>query len=186
MKKLSLLFLILFSLNSIASQKDSCKSTYWDDWFMPGGGYKMYVPKNTEFGIYQGFTTEFVIYARAKNKCSGFGGPARSKFYSTLSILASDNAEAKDIFFSNFGVNLSFEGKLDRKFLIPYFGMELGGLFQRDFSSFHFTPLAGVQLFSNKRAIWSAQVGYQYTTKYFDEYSGLTFGSTFNLLLWEK
>lgn len=185
MKNLFLIALIAFTLNSI-SQNPPCTSTHWDDWFMPGAGFKSYIPKNSDFGVYSGFTTEFVIYARAKNVCSKYSGPARTKFYSSLSIMTSSNSESKDIFFSNVGVNLSFEGNLDRKFLIPYFGMEIGGLYQRDFNSFHFTPLTGIQLISTKRVIWSTQVGYQYTTKLFDEYSGFTMGSTLNLLLWEK
>lgn len=186
MKNLILFSLLTITLTSFSYTADSCRSTYWNDWFMPGGGYKTYIPKNSDFGVYHGFNTEFVIYARAKNKCSHYGGPARTKFYSSLSIMASTKSESRDIFFSNVGVNLSFEGKLDRNFLIPYFGLEVGGLYQRDYSSFHFTPLAGIQLFSTKRIIWSAQGGYQYTTKFFDEYSGLSMSTTVNFLLWEK
>jgi hypothetical protein len=100
--------------------------------------------------------------------------------------MKSDKNSAKDIFNVNFGLNLSFEAVIKRKFGIPYFGLELGGLFQRDFSSLQFTPVAGLQLLSNKRMIWTAQVGYNYTIKYFDEYSGLQYSSTFNLLLWNK
>jgi len=186
MKNLILFFLITITTSAFSQNQDSCKATHWDDWFMPGAGYKSYIPKNSEFGIYNGFTTEFVIYARAKNKCSKFSGPARTKVYSSLSIMSSSNSVYKDIFFSNIGVNLSFEGKLERSFLIPYFGMEIGGLYQRGFSSFHFTPLMGIQILSFKRVIWSAQAGYQYTTKFFDEYSGINAGSTINILLWEK
>ncbi len=158
----------------------------WDDYFMPGAGYKMFVPKNrSDLGTYHGFTTEFVIYARAKGSDSKYwSGPGRIKTYGNLSIMGSDNAVARDIFFVNAGLNLSFESNIKRKFLIPYFGLEMGGLFQRDFSSMHFTPVAGIQLLSTKRVIWSVQGGYLYTTKRFDEYSGYSFSSTLNILLW--
>jgi len=181
-----LIFILLLTVFNSQAQKDPCFNSYWDDWFMPGAGYKTYIPKNKEFGVYHGVTTDFVIYARAKSYCSNYSGPARTKFYGTLSILSSTNSEARDIFYSNVGVNLSFEGRLKRKFLIPFFGMEMGGLYQRDFTSFNFTPLAGIQLLSTERIIWSVQGGYQYTTKHFDEYSGITAGSTINLLLWER
>ncbi len=174
--------IILISYFSIA-QKDS----EWDDYFMPGVGYKTYIPKNEKkLGIYHGVMTEFVIYARAKGISSKTTGPARIKTYGNLSIMASDNSNAKDIFFANLGLNLSFEGNTGRKFVIPYFGLEMGGLFQRDFSTYQFSPVAGIQLVSTKTILWNIQGGYQYTTKKFDEYSGYTFSSTLNVLLWNK
>ena len=180
MKNLIVLALIMTSFVASA-QKD----TEWDDYFMPGIGYKAYIPKNrADLGVYHGVMTEFVIYARAKDARSTQSGPARIKTYGNLSIMTSDNATAKDIFFANAGLNLSFESSMYRKIFIPYFGLEVGGLFQRDFSTFQFSPVAGIQLMSTKRIIWNAQAGYQYTTKKFDEYSGYTFSSTLNVLLW--
>jgi len=49
-----------------------------------------------------------------------------------------------------------------------------------------FTPVAGIQIFSNKRLIWSVQAGYNYTVKDFENYSGMQYSSTFNLLLWNN
>ncbi len=182
MKSLISSLLILTSFVTF-SQKDS----EWDDYFMPGVGYKTYIPKNqSDLGIYHGVMTEFVIYARAKGIQSKSSGPARIKTYGNLSIMASDNAIAKDIFYANLGLNLSFEGNTGRKYLIPYFGLEMGGLFQRDFSTFQFSPVGGIQLLSTKTLLWNVQGGYQYTTKKFDEYSGYTFSSTLNVLLWNK
>lgn len=109
----------------------------WDDYFMPGVGYKVYVPKNQkDLGVYQGVETEFVIYARAKGSTSYKSGPSRVKTYGNLGILKSDKAGAKDLFSGILGLNLSFESKTDRKFGLPYFGLETGGIFQRDFSTF--------------------------------------------------
>lgn len=159
----------------------------WDDYFMPGVGYKVYTPKNhNKLGVYQGVMTEFVIYARAKGKTANQyqSGPARVKTYGNLSILRSDQDSARDIFNANLGLNLSFESRTDRKWGIPYFGLEVGGLFQRDFSTLQFTPVAGIQLLSTRHVLWNAQAGYMYTTKYFDEYSGFQFSSTLNVLLW--
>lgn len=159
----------------------------WDDYFMPGVGYKAYIPKNKkDLGTYHGVMTEFVIYARAKGDSSWRSGPVRVKTYGNLSIMSSNNTNAKDIFFTNLGLNLSFEGKTGRKFLIPYFGLEMGGLFQRDFSTYQISPVSGIQIVSTKKIIWNIQGGYQYTTKRFDEYSGYSFSSTLNVLLWNK
>ncbi|MBI3133791.1 MAG: hypothetical protein HYZ14_03865 [Bacteroidetes bacterium] len=181
MKIILLTAFVALSINAFCQNDD----TEWDDYFMPGVGYKMYVPKNTtDLGVYHGVMTEFVIYARAKGLKSSSTGPARIKTYGNLSIMSSTQSEAKDIFYCNMGLNLSLEGKTDRKFLIPYFGLETGGLFQRDFSTMQFSPVVGFQLVSTKKILWNVQGGYQYTTKKFDEYSGYTFSSTFNILLW--
>lgn len=181
----SILVLLMLSCTQISFSQTNA-DTEWDDYFMPGIGYKTYVPKKTELGVYQGVVTEFVIYARAKGKESHRSGPARVKTYGNLSIMKSDAEAAKDIFFANLGLNLSLEGNTSRKYFIPYFGVEMGGLYRRDFSTMHFSPVAGVQLVSNKLFLWNLQGGYQYTTRNFDEYSGYTFGSTLNILLWHK
>lgn len=175
----------LLALSAFFGSAQSEVNHEWDDYFMPGVGYRVYTPKNVDtLGMYTGVVTEFVIYARARGGDSWRSGPARVKTYGNLCIMKSDQSSAKDIFNVNFGLNLSFEATTKRKFGIPYFGLELGGLFQRDFSSVQFTPVAGIQLLSNKRMIWTAQAGYNYTIKYFDEYSGMQYGTTFNLLLW--
>lgn len=166
----------------------SKNETEWEDWFMPGFGYKVFSPKNSDsLGTYKGYVTEFVIYAKARKGESKWGsGPSRVKTYGNLAILASDKSEVKDIFYANLGLNLSFEGKSNRNYLLPYFGIETGGMFQRDFSSYHFTPVGGLQIISTKKLLWNVQMGYQYTTRYFDEFSGVLASSSLNFLLWNK
>ncbi len=184
MKLLTALF-VLFSITLSAQTYDG--TTEWDDYFMPGAGYKTYTPKNSDsLGTFQGFVTEFIIYAKAKETEGRRRGPGRVKTFTNLSIMKSNKEGVKDIFFSNFGLNLSFEGAVQRKFLIPMFGLEIGGLYSRNFSTFHSTPTAGLQLISNRRMLWTAYGGYQYTTKRFDEYSGFVGGSTLNVLLWNN
>lgn len=159
----------------------------WDDWFMPGVGYKVFMPRNSEdLGVYHGFVTEFVIYARAKGKRSIQSGPSRVKVYTNLNILSSDQPDAKDLFLANLGLNLSLEGNTDRKYLIPYFGLEAGGMFQRDYGSLAITPVGGISLVSTHVVQWSVQGGYTYATHKFDEYSGPSATSTVNILLWNK
>lgn len=185
MKNLFLIFATSFFALAATAQTSSNTYDEWDDYFMPGIGYKVYTPKNvSKLGVYQGIAPEFVIYARAKSKGSSYSGPARVKTYGNLCIMKSDNDTARDIFSTSLGLNLSFEGGINRKYMIPYFGLELGGLFQRDFSSMQFTPVAGIQLVSTKHVIWNAQAGYNYTVRNFDEYSGMQYSSTVNILLW--
>lgn len=186
MKTILFFIITIVSFNGVFAQESDNQE--WDDYFMPGIGYKAYAPKAQDsLGLYSGFSTEFVIYARARRgNVSYKSGPSRVKTYGNLSIMKSDKAGTKDIFSANLGLNLSFEAIAKRNFGIPYFGLELGGLFQRDFSSMQFTPVAGIQLVSNKRIIWTAQAGYNYTIKNFDELSGMQYSTTFNVLLWNE
>jgi hypothetical protein len=184
MKSILTTLAVIFITSFVFAQTNT--DTEWDDYFMPGIGYKVYVPKSAALGTYHGLVTESIIYARAIGKNSYKHGPSRVKIYGNLSIMASDNAEAKDIFFSNLGLNLSFEGNTDRNYLIPFFGVEAGGLFQRNFSTMHFTPVTGIQLLSTKTILWNVQGGFQYTYKRFEEYSGYMVSSTLNVLLWHK
>lgn len=171
-----------------STDDDNSNTTVWDDWFMPGFGAKLYIPKNVDsLGTYTGIMTEFIIYAYSRNSKTRrkYGiAPSRAKTYGNLSIMKSNKGENHEIFFANFGLNLSFESKANRNFFIPYFGIETGGMFQRTFSSYHFTPLAGIQIISSKRAVLSIEGGYQYTTKRFDEFSGILVSTSLNFLLW--
>ncbi|MCB9263333.1 MAG: hypothetical protein H6607_13250 [Flavobacteriales bacterium] len=193
MKHIYTLFLLLSVISQKSLCQDSSASYYsgydeWDDYFMPGIGYRSYYPINKkDLGVYNGFVTEFVIYARAKGKNKNHiytPSPSRVKTYGNLCILNSTEPTAKKIFFSNIGINLSFEGRAQRKYCIPIFGLEVGGLYQRNFSTFQFSPTVGVQLLSNKKALLSIQGSKLYTNKLFDEYSGFTVSATFNVLLW--
>lgn len=182
MKKLIIAAFVLLSIKSIGQNET------WDDYFMPGLGYKVFTPKDESLGLYQGIVTEFVIFARAKSNETDsyhYSGPTRIRNYVNFSVLESDKKGSNDIYTANLGVNMSFEGAQPRKYFIPYFGLELGGMYQKSYSSFHINPLAGVQLVSTQKVVWSVQGGYQYTTKSFDQMSGMTLSSSLNVLLWK-
>jgi hypothetical protein len=155
---------------------------------MPGVGYRYYIPKNNKvLGEYRGVVSEFVVYARAKAPDSKtWKGPSRLKTYGNVSLMKSSIEENNDLFMCNFGLNLSFEGNIKRKWLIPFFGIEIGGVFRRGYNTFQFTPLSGIHIVSTKKILWNIQAGYQYNAKYFDQYSGYNITSTINFLLWNN
>lgn len=182
------LFILMFSTPFLFAQEiaEDKRPTEWDDYFMPGVGYKVFVPRDTaSLGIYHGLLTEFVFYARAKSAASKWGGPARSRTYINLSIMESSKKSIDDIFIFNFGLNLSFESKVKRAYFIPFFGIEMGGMFHKNFGSFQISPLVGVQFVSTKRILWNMNLGYQYTTKDFQRKSGPYLSTSINALLWK-
>lgn len=154
------------------------------DYFMPGAAFDIYQPRDKEIGDFYGPGVEFVFYSRLKHSSSNRNGPSRIKSYGKIGILNSTFQDSSDILMVSTGINLSFESKTDRKFLLPYFGLDLGGVFGRTLNTFQFTPLLGVQLFSTSKIIWSAQAGYLYSVKKFDQYSGYNFRTSLNVLLW--
>lgn len=184
MKIACLLIVGLISISAFSQTDNSKKSESWDSWFMPGGGYRTYFQKGQNPSQpYHGYMVDFVIYADG-NVATYMKTPARMKFYSNLSILSSSRAEASDIFMLGVGANCAFEANISRKFLIPYFGAEVGGIFEKNFSSMQITPVAGVQIYSNQKIIWSLQGGYLYSLKQFNDYSGYNISSSVNFLLW--
>ncbi len=169
----------LMSMNTFKAELE------WDNSMMPGVSYQFYAPRNNDLGVYRGPNVDFVFYSRSKKTASTYRGPSRMKYYGTIGILNAENNDLNDLLFVSAGTNLSFESNTNRNFLLPYFGIELGGLYSKDISTFQFTPVIGCQLISTKRFIWSAQGGYLYSIKKFDDYSGYTIGTSLNILLWE-
>lgn len=158
---------------------DKINETY----FMPGAAWDIYQPRSADISPYSGPSVEYVFYARSKFGYTSGRGPSRIKTYGKIGILTAD-AESPDVLLLNSGINLSFESKTYRKIFIPYFGVDLGGLFNKDFSTFHFTPLVGIQLYSSDKINACIQSGYLYSLQKFETYSGYNLKASVNLLLW--
>jgi hypothetical protein len=155
-----------------------------DDYFMPGAAFDIYQPRNKDIGEFYGPSVEFVFYTRSKTSYSKRSGPSRIKSYGKIGILNSTFEGSSDLLMVSAGLNLSFEAKTDRNFLLPYFGLDLGGLYGNSLRTFQFTPNLGVQFVSTDRIIWSGQAGYLYSIRDFDQYSGYNFKTSLNVLLW--
>ncbi|MFT5820153.1 MAG: hypothetical protein ACI8ZM_001387 [Crocinitomix sp.] len=169
------------SLLSMETFKDSDEK---DDYFMPGAAFDFYQPRKTDIGQFYGPSVEFVFYSRSKRATSKRSGPSRIKSYGKIGILNSTAQDASDLLMVSCGINLSFESKTNRNYLLPYFGLDFGGLYSKSMSTFQFTPHLGVQFLSTKKIIWSGQAGYLYSVRNFDEYSGYSFKTSLNVLLW--
>ncbi len=155
----------------------------WDEYFMPGLGYNRIVPAMKDsFGTFSGFAPEFTIYARYKHYAKG---PSYVKTYFRVGILNSDKPAIGKMLLYSVGTNFSFENKMKRQWLIPYFGMEIGGINQKRIGpSLFVMPQLGVYLYASKQLQVHVNGGYLYSFSHPYEYESYTMSAGLSFLLW--
>lgn len=160
------------------------KEKNFDTWFMPGLEYTYYQPKRADsVGVFKGLAIEYLIFAKVEQ--SDDDGPSHSRVYAKLNILSSSQKGINSMFMYTFGLDLSLEKNPKRQYLIPYFGLEFGGISQKQFgSTVQFTPTFGVHLISKKNLFVNAHGGYVYPVKNFETLQGWFAQAGINFALW--
>ena len=134
----------------------------FESWFMPGLGYTFYSPKGSDStGVFNGIAVNYLIYAKMyqNNK----PGPSHVRFYTKLSIVKSTEKDIKDLFCYSVGLSFSFEKNPKRSYLVPFFGLEFGGLSQSQWETTgQFTPTLGLHLVSKRNLFVNLQGEYVY------------------------
>jgi hypothetical protein len=155
-----------------------------ESYFVPGGGFGMYMPKGLDTsGYYSGVIIEYLFY-NGINQVDRWG-PSHTRFYGKLQIMNGSSRELKSIFCYNLGVDFSVERNPRRNVLIPYFGLEMGGISGRTYgTNFAFYPLAGIRFLAFKRLNLGASALYAYPIKDFDVFRGWLAQATLNFSLW--
>ncbi|TNE79523.1 MAG: hypothetical protein EP332_10655 [Bacteroidetes bacterium] len=153
-------------------------------YMMPGVSYLIYTPKRADsLGSYTGINIDYLISARVSQNTNP--GPSHVRFYGKLSILGSSKSEMPSILNYGLGLNLSVEKYPNRRFFIPYFGLESGGMAQRGYgNTLQFTPLLGMHIVAQSNLFVNIHAGYVYPIKNFDQYQGWTAQAGFNFALW--
>ena len=83
------------------------------------------------------------------------------------------------------GLDLSLEKNPKRNFLIPYFGLEAGGLTHKSLgTTIQFSPLAGLHVLSTKNLFINLHAGQVYTARNIDMLQGWFAQATVNFSLW--
>ncbi|HAS41680.1 MAG TPA: hypothetical protein DCS93_14455 [Microscillaceae bacterium] len=190
MKKIVTILCICLSAWSYGQRKDGIKRSengrhieFYEAWFMPGGGYNFFFPAASDsLGQFSGFSPEFIIYNSINQNDNR--GPSHVKLAASISILQSDKEGIQNMLKYGLALNLSIERNPRRNFLIPYFGLEFGGLTHNNFNTLQFTPVGGVFLFYNHHVVVSALGGYVYPLNGFETLSGAFANATINFTLW--
>jgi hypothetical protein len=164
------------------------KATYdkmnYSTTFMPGVGYALYQPNlNDTLGLFSGIVVEYLLYAKVGQNDNP--GPSHVRLYSKLNILQSDKKKISPVFLYALGLDLSLEKNPKRTFLIPYFGLEVGGLSQKQYgSSLIFYPTVGLHLLSRRNVFINLHGGYIYPISNFETLRGWSVLAGLNFALW--
>lgn len=156
----------------------------WESWFLPGLQYVGYFPVASDrFGSFHGAGFELVIASWVHQ--TDVRGPSHGRVYLDLALLDSDRAEVERAYGYALGLDLSLERNPRRRWLIPIFGIEVGGFHQAQTGSFfQATPLAGAHLFSSRNVFVTATVGYVFSGRDIDELGGWRVRAGANVVLW--
>jgi hypothetical protein len=132
----------------------------WESKLLPGVYLGGYFPADREtYGVYRGVVMELVMLAwirRNENR-----GPSHGRVYVRGQILDSSEDEVPVTFVYGLGFDLSIERNPRRRWLLPFFGLDVGGLVQDGLGHrLQTTPHAGVHLFASRNVFVRTEVGY--------------------------
>jgi hypothetical protein len=175
----------LYSQSLAVEAIDSVRTgSEWETYFMPGLEYHFYIPDDSEnLGEFQGISVEYLIAAWIhKNERQG---PSHGRVYTRISFMNSSQDTVTDIFYTGLGIDLSLERNPSRDYLIPFFGLELGGMFHKQFENLWvITPTLGVHIWSSENLFVNVTGGYIYPTKKLEELRGYSLRLGVNFSLW--
>ncbi|MBN3036316.1 MAG: hypothetical protein JW861_12090 [Bacteroidales bacterium] len=156
----------------------------FEAYFMPGLGYSLFVPKEADStGLFNGIAVNYLIYSKMYQ--NNEPGPSIVRFYTKLSIMKSDEKPIRDLFCYSVGLSFSFEKNPKRAYLVPFFGLEFGGLSQSQWGTTgQFTPTLGLHVVSKRNLFINIQGGYVYPITNFDILQGLYLEAGINFALW--
>ncbi|MBN1611762.1 MAG: putative Ig domain-containing protein [Polyangiaceae bacterium] len=140
---------------------DDDTSEEWESYLLPGLGYALYAPhQKRQWGLLHGVALEVIGGAwihRNNNR-----GPSHGRIYVSTELLNSTEHGVPILFTYALGFSLSLERNPRRTWLIPVYGLDLGGMLHRDMGAhFQSTPYVGAHFYSNPNVFLSGRAGYR-------------------------
>lgn len=155
----------------------------WTSFLLPGVGYSIYTPRDNASTVFHGLNLELVVAAwihRNDNR-----GPSHGRVYVNAELLNATGVNVPLMFAYSAGLSLSFERNPQRTWLVPYYGLELGGIVHQGTGAFfQTTPYAGVHLFSSPNMFLGARLGYRLVPSRIDNLAGMHFGVVADFSIW--
>ncbi len=157
-----------------------------ESYVMPGIGFTSWVPGSTStLGVFNGFSIEFLavrwVHQNEKR------GPSHGSLYVDFDILFSSLGNVDPAFMPVLGFDLSLERNPARRFLIPYFGLEGGALFQKQTTTLGLlTPFLGLHFFATRNFEIGVKAGYMlpFTSDQFSQVAGFRGRLSADLAFW--
>ena len=154
-----------------------------DLYFMPGAGFSVYAPSEDTLGVFSGGNIDFLFYSAINQ--NNRRGPSHVRFYGKLGVLNSSKKNIATMLTYSAGITFSFERTPKRDFLIPYFGVEIGSITQKQISaSFQITPIAGLHIVAKPNIFVNLHGGYVYPNTNAEALRGYTGQLTVNFSFW--
>jgi hypothetical protein len=151
---------------------------------MPGLSYATYQPRATldTYG-YQGASVEFIVgsWAHRNNR----HGPSHGRYYIDLDLLFPLSGRGGNLFAYTAGVDLTLERNPSRRFLLPYYGVELGGVHSAELGNYFIAvPYGGVHLWADRNLWVNVSGGYVFPGRDLDQLSGLWAKAGLDVTFW--
>lgn len=156
----------------------------WETYFLPGLQYTLLLPADdATFGLFQGLSIQYVLAAwihRNDNR-----GPSHGRAWLDVDLLFSNRRGVSEAVLYEVGVDLSFERNPSRRWLVPYFGLGMGGFYQKSVgNTFELTPFAGVHVWASRNVFVHLSAGYLVPAKRLEQLRGLRAQAGFNVTFW--
>lgn len=155
----------------------------WRSKLLPGVYLGTYFPQDdASYGYYRGVVMELVLIAWIRRNENM--GPSHGRVYARAQILDSSQADAPATLIYGLGLDLSIERNPRRRWLLPFFGLDVGGIRQDSLGHrYQATPLIGVHLFASRNIQLRAATGYVIVPEELETLSGwqATLGGNFTL-----
>lgn len=154
------------------------KSSY----LLPGVGYSMYLPEGDQF--WQGVGVQYMIgnWVYQNNN----PGPSHGRLYLDISLMKEQKTEDRILTWL-LGVDLSLERLPRRRFLLPSFGLEFGGLSRENIGTqMIVVPTGGLHFWWTNTVSTSVDAGWIVPTEFKEnaDYMGLRLRAAVDVAFW--
>ena len=156
----------------------------WNSSFLPGLYYSLWSPTDrANIGTFQGVGMEIVPYAWIHRNANR--GPSHGRITLRADVLDSSRAGMGLALIYSAGLDLSIERNPYRRWLIPFFGVDGGGLLQKQ-AGHHLqvSPHLGCYLWTSRNLFVSMAGSYVIVPGQLDSLSGWRASAGLNLTLW--
>ncbi len=153
----------------------------WESFLVPGLGYVFFAPQARWLGRFHGLVVELTLFEWLYR--NDRRGPSHGRVTAKAALGFADRRPSPELGSLTVGFDLSFERDPGRRFLVPYYGLDLGALQVGD-TVFHVYPYVGVRLWAS-RALWlQLQGGYVLPGARLDELRGWQAGASASVSFW--
>jgi hypothetical protein len=156
----------------------------WSTAFLPGVYYSLWAPTaHGDTGLFHGAAMEVVPYAWIHRNANR--GPSHGRLTIRADLLDSTHGDVGLALIYALGIDLSIERNPYRRWLIPFFGVDAGGVTQRKLGHhFQSSPHLGLYLWTSRNVFVTVSGAYQIVPDRLDTLSGWRASLGANLTLW--